>query len=374
MLVYIYFGYPIVIGCVANIKQKNISKNADFEPFVSILIPAFNEEACIEATIQNKLDLDYPNGKLEILVVSDGSTDNTDKIVRAIAEREPQVTIRLFRQVPRAGKTSGLNMIVPETKCEILVFSDANSIYDVGALKKLVNNFADSSVGYVTGKMVYVNADGALVGDGCSAYMRYENRLRKYESATGSIVGVDGGIDAIRKNLYQPLNADQLPDFVQPLKVVEKGFRVVYEPEALLKEQALNDVVSEYRMRVRVSLRALWAMHDMKKLFNPIAFGFFSFQLFSHKLLRYFGFVAQIILFVSNLFLVFSGSFFLFSFLSQIVFFALAWLGHVFKEEANQPVYLSLPYYFILLNLSSAQAAWRYFKGEKQVIWNPRSG
>jgi len=174
--------------------------------------------------------------------------------------------VRLIRQEPRAGKTSALNIAVPEARGEILIFSDANSIYEQNVLRELADNFNDPSVGYVTGKMIYTNADGTPSGDGCTAYMKYENRLRSWETSLGSIVGVDGGIDAVRKELYQPMNPDQLPDFVLPLKVVAQGYRVVYEPEAILKESSLATAKDEYKMRVRVALRALWGMWDMHHL------------------------------------------------------------------------------------------------------------
>ena len=151
-------------------------------------------------------------------------------------------------------------MAVPLASGEIIVFSDANSLYAPDALRRLLANFADEEVGYVTGRMIYANPDGAPIGEGCSAYMKYENALRLIETRLGSIVGVDGGIDAVRKVLYRPMNAEQLPDFVLPLKVVEQGYRVVYEPEALLWESSLNEAADEYRMRVRVSLRAFWAL------------------------------------------------------------------------------------------------------------------
>ena len=138
--------------------------------------------------------------------------------------------VHLIRQEPRAGKTLALNLAVGRAKGEIIVFSDANSSYSPDALRCLVENFNDPEVGYVTGKMIYTNPDGSPVGDGCTAYMKYENFLRTLETRIGSMVGVDGGIDAVRKSLYRPMNPDQLPDFVLPLRVVEQGFRVVYEP------------------------------------------------------------------------------------------------------------------------------------------------
>ena len=374
LLVYIYIGYPVFVCCLAKWQNQAIRKDIDYEPYVSILIAAYNEEDNIAETIHNKLKLDYPKKKFEIIIVSDESSDRTDEIVQSIADKEKDVSIRLFRQSPRKGKTSGLNLIVPEAKGEIIVFSDANSIYDNNALRILVSNFNDSSIGYVTGKMVYVNSSGAMIGDGCSAYMKYENWLRKHETLLGSIVGVDGGIDAMRKHLYQALNADQLPDFVQPLKVVESAYRVIYEESAILKEQALSSAESEYKMRVRVSLRALWALHDMKQLFNPLNYKLFSVQLISHKLFRYLAFVPQATLLFSNVFLISVSAFYVLFFIAQVVFFSLAWVGHTSENKGENAVWLTLPYYFTLLNISSMHATWRYLKGEKQIIWNPRSG
>ena len=247
---------------VLSVLRNRKIKKENVEPAVTILIAAYNEEDAISPTIANKLALDYPREKIEILVISDGSTDNTDEAVKQFQTDG----VCLLRQDPRAGKTAALNLAVEHAKGEILVFSDANSIYAPDALRKLVGAFADEQVGYVTGKMIYTNPDGTTVGDGCTAYMKYENALRGVESKVGSVVGVDGGIDAVRKSLYRPMRPDQLPDFVLPLMVIEQGYRVVYEPNAILRESSLQDVSDEYRMRVRVALRAFWALRDMRHL------------------------------------------------------------------------------------------------------------
>ncbi|MDY7031287.1 MAG: glycosyltransferase family 2 protein, partial [Thermodesulfobacteriota bacterium] len=244
MIFYIYFGYPLLIFLIGVIKNNRVNKDF-YEPYVTILIAAYNEENSIEVTIKNKLSLNYPKNKLEIIVISDGSTDRTDDIVKQYASQG----VKLIRQDPRAGKTSALNLAITEAKGEIIVFSDANSIYASDALGELLKNFNDSTVGYVTGKMIYTNPDGSVMGDGCTAYMKYENFLRQCETRIGSVVGVDGGIDACRKSLYQPMNPDQLPDFILPLRISEQGYRVVYEPDAILKEAALKASKDEYRMR-----------------------------------------------------------------------------------------------------------------------------
>ncbi|MAA66255.1 MAG: glycosyl transferase [Alteromonadaceae bacterium] len=373
LLIYIYFGYPLLVALLAT-SPRLVKKNPEHLPRVSIMIAAYNEAADIEATILNKLALDYPSDKLEILVVSDESEDGTDAIVERLADNS-NYSIRLVRQVPRQGKTSGLNMLVPEATGEILAFSDANSHWDTLALRKLTSNFADPEIGYVSGKMVYVNDDGSLVGDGCSAYMKYENWLREKETRIGSIVGVDGGIDAMRKSLYQPLRADQLPDFVQPLKVVEQGKRVVYEPEALLKEEALQDGSSEFSMRVRVTLRALWALKDMSHLMNPARNGLFAFQMISHKLLRYLAFVPQTIFTIVSLALVGRGGIYALSVVGLLVLYGLAWHGYQREKNGRRlPPYIAAPYYLMLLNYACYKAASAFLKGEKKVIWTPRKG
>src|SRR6266849_3389283 len=143
----------------------------------------------------------------------------------------------------------------------------------------LVRSFADPSVGYVTGNMTYTNPTESAIGEGSGTYMSYENLLRALETKLGSIVGVDGGVDAIRRQLYVPMRPDQLPDFVLPLSVVEQGKRVVYEPDALLYESALSHAEDEFRMRIRVSLRALWVLYDKRNLLNPFRFPVYSWQL-----------------------------------------------------------------------------------------------
>ena len=205
--------------------------------------------------------------------------------------------------------------------------------------------------------------------------MKYENWLRCQETRLGSVVGVDGGIDAMRKALYKPLRPDQLPDFVQPLKVVEQGYRVVYEPEALLKEDALTDGSSEFSMRVRVSLRALWALKDMRHLMNPARDGLFAWQMISHKLLRYAAFVPMVTLALATLYLAPKAGIYRLAALGYIAFVLLAWQGHQ-NEASGQSLsaIYSVPYYFMLLNLASYKACIAFLKGEKKVIWNPRKG
>ncbi|NRB41285.1 MAG: glycosyltransferase family 2 protein [Pseudomonadales bacterium] len=372
LLFYIYFGYALLLRFL---PKKVSPKNSDFKPLpsISILISAYNEEEYIEETLKNKLQLDYPKTQIEILVVSDASTDKTDAIVKKLASTST-IPITLVRQDSRQGKTAGLNRLVTLANSDILIFSDANSIYDASAVKQLVKQFKDPKVGYITGKLIYTQADGSIIGEGCSRYMQYENWLRQQETTISSIVGVDGGIDAMRKSLYSPLTADQLPDFVQPLKVIEQGYQVCYEPTAKLYEQALQMQEQEFRMRVRVCLRALWAIFDMRQLLNPAHYGMFAWQLTSHKLLRYLAFIPQAVILISNLALVGSGLFFQLFFLAQMLIYSFAYYGYRLRDKPNIPSLFGLPYYLLFLNISAAVACYKFLHKEKIVIWQPRQG
>jgi cellulose synthase/poly-beta-1,6-N-acetylglucosamine synthase-like glycosyltransferase len=368
-LLYIYVGYALTVYLLSKLRPNPILKRA-FEPLVTIVIAAYNEAGHIGATIANKLSLDYPPDKLDIIVVSDGSTDGTD----AIAQGFTDPRVRVYRQEPRNGKTSALNLAVQHAGGEILVFADANSLYDARALTYLTSNFADPSIGYVTGKLGYRNPDGTMTGDGCSAYMRYENFVRECESQVGSLVGVNGGIDAVRRTLYEPMHADDLPDLVLPLRVVKHGFRVVYEPLAQLSETANSNPEDEYRMRVRVSLRALWTLAEMPEIFNVRKLGFFAVQVFSHKVLRYLAFVFMVGLLMSAAALWPVGQIYRIALLLEIAFAAAAVAGFVAERLQKPSRLFAVPYYFMLVNTAALHACVKFLKGERHRVWRPRLG
>ncbi|HEV7609493.1 MAG TPA: glycosyltransferase family 2 protein [Steroidobacteraceae bacterium] len=370
--IYPYVLYPLLVSALGRLLRRTVAASDSFLPRVTVLTAAFNEARHIEATVLNKLRQDYPAELLDVIVVSDESTDDTDEIVARIAAADARV--RLMRQVPRSGKTSALNLAMPLVRGEIVIFADANSIYRPDTVRRLVRNFADPHVGYVTGKMLYVNPDGSLVGDGCSAYMRYENALRAAETRVGSVVGVDGGVDAVRRELYRPMRADQLPDFVLPLSVVEQGRRVVFADDAVLTEDTLSTGASEYRMRVRVALRALWALRDKRGLLNPLRTGLFAWQLWSHKVLRYLSFLPLAAAMVLNWMLLDHGALYVAGVIFQGVFLALtfaAWIGAGGIGRSSAGRYCL---YFALLNWASLIALTRFLRGQKQVIWQPRVG
>lgn len=372
LIIYIYAGYPAIVFLLAPILNRNVKK-ADIEPSITVVIAAFNEEREIQDTVANKLALDYPSDRLKVIVVSDGSTDRTDEIVRGLAEHN-EGRLRLLRQEPRQGKTQALNLALRHTTTDFVVFADANSMYAPNAVRALVRSFADTSVGYVTGQMVYTNLDGVEIGEGSGTYMSFENTLRALETRLGSIVGVDGGIDAIRRKLYVPMDPDQLPDFVLPLSVVEEGRRVVYEPDAVVYEPGLANATDEFRMRVRVSLRALWGLYDKRSLLNPIRYPQFAWQLISHKVLRYAAFLPLAGVLLFNLLAVSQHPFYAGFLALQLVAYAFAALGHSLRRLPAGASKLLVPYYFVILNAACVIAFWKFLTGQKIVLWKPRQG
>ena len=368
-LFYTYAGYPLLVIALGRVMRRRVGK-APSLPTISILIAARNEAAHIGATLENKLRIDYPADKIQIIVVSDASTDGTDAVVEQYRDRG----VRLLRQEPRRGKTAALNLAVQHATGDILVFSDANSVYAADALQALAANFSDPHVGYVTGRMAYQADESSSVGLGCRAYMAYEDLLRRSETHLGSIVGVNGGIDAVRRSLYDGMRDDQLPDFVLPLAVVRKGYRVVYEPDAVLHEDALTTAPAEYRMRVRVALRAWWALLDMRVLFNPCRYGLFALQLFSHKVLRYLAFAALPLLAIAAFALRDQGLLYRTAFVLGAAFAGVAGGGYVLERAGRSAGPFGVPYYFLLVNAAAAHAFLNFLRGRRQAVWTPRLG
>lgn len=365
LIAYVYLGYAWTLRLLPSRPAGR--RGAARLPTVTVVIAAHNEAACIAATVRDKLAQDYPADSLDVVVVSDGSTDGTDEIVSAL--NDPRVT--LLRQEPRQGKSLALNRGVAVATGELIVFSDANSRYEPSTVHRLVAALEDPAAGYVTGRLVYENPGETATGGGSGLYMRYENWLRQLETRVGSVVGVNGGVDAMRRSLYTPLRADHLPDFVLPLRVVEQGRRVVYRDDAVAYEAALARHADEFRMRVRVSLRALHALAAMRALLHP-RHGLFAFQLLVHKVMRYLLVVPLAGALVCSAMLAGSAPYAAI-FAVQLAAYALASIGWLARGRIRHRL-VFVPFYFSLLNLAAGAALLDFLRGRQQVVWTPRKG
>jgi cellulose synthase/poly-beta-1,6-N-acetylglucosamine synthase-like glycosyltransferase len=366
-VVYVYAGYPLTLWLLP--RRRTAALAPVRRPTVTVVIAAFNEVAHIGATVRNKLAQDYPADLLDVIVVSDGSTDGTDEVVSSIGIDESRVT--LLRQDPRQGKTLALNRAVAVARGEIVVFSDANSRYEPSAVSRLIAAFDDPEVGYVTGRLIYENPDDTATGGGSGLYMRYETCLRRLETRAGSVVGVNGGIDAVRRKLYRPMRADMLPDFVLPLDVVRQGARVVYCEDAVAREAALGRHADEFAMRVRVSLRALHALVGARGLLHP-RYGRFAFQLFVHKVLRYLLIVPLAATLVCTALLA-QSPVYLALLTMELTACGLAAVGWMSGGRIRFR-FVFVPFYFSLINIAAGAALLGLLRGQRQILWTPRKG
>ncbi len=366
LLTYVYVGYPLLVYLASVFFPKAV-KHSKIEPRVTVLITAFNEEAAIREKLDNTLKIDYPADKLEILVASDGSTDRTDRIVGEFATRG----VRLFRQEGRVGKTATQNNAVELATGEIVLFSDATTAYRKDVFTHLLPAFADESVGCVAGRLIYVNEDSSNVGKGAQRYWNYETFIKTAESRFCSLIGASGCLYAVRKSAYEPMYAEACSDFLICTSVYRKGLRSVFAPEAVCFEHTNRRTADELRMRVRVisqTFTDLWRNRDM---LNPLKSGFFAIELISHKVLRYAVPFILLVFFITSIVFTGSSPFYAAALAFQIMFYSMALIGWLLERAGKRLYLLSMPLYFVLANLASVVAFYKFLRGETYANWEP---
>lgn len=365
-LLYAYAGYPLLVWIYSRLRPKPVHRN-DIEPTVSFVITAYNEEKDLKRKLENTLALDYPKDKLEIIVASDGSTDRTDEIVKEFAGRG----IKLLRVEGRLGKTVAQNQAVDAAAGEIVLFSDATTIYKTDVLRRVVRNFADESVGCVAGKLIYVDPNDSSVGEGARSYWNYETFIKQAESLACSLIGVSGCLYAVRRKNYVPMYPEACSDFLIATKIREQNLRTVYEPEAVAVEETNNRTDKELKMRVRVIAQTFTDLWRHRRMLNPFRAGFYAVELFSHKVLRYAVPLFLLLLYFSNLALAFYSPFFDFLLLFQLLFYVLAVAAWLLDRAGISFKFLSLPLYFVLANAAVVIAFYKFLRGERFAAWQP---
>ncbi len=365
-LAYVYVGYPLLVYLVSVLFSRPVARG-QVEPSLTILITAFNEENGIREKLENTLKIEYPAEKLEILVASDGSTDSTDDIVREFASRG----VKLFRQEGRVGKTITQNNAVAHVKREIILFSDATTVYEADVLRKVLPAFADETVGCVAGRLVYVDNSATNVGKGAKSYWNYETFIKTAESRACSLIGASGCLYAVRRSAYQPMYAEACSDFLICTVLYRQGLRSIFEPSAVCFEDTNKRTGDEMQMRVRVISQTytdLWRNIDMM---NPLRSGFYAVELISHKVLRYAVPLLLLLLVISNLALSGSSTFFSVILAGQVLFYFMALIAWVFERIGIRLTLLAIPLYFVLANLASVIAFYRFIRGERVSTWEP---
>lgn len=376
LVAFSYAGYPLVLVLWDGLREARTGLRfvaggsdrraarppAGFEwPRVTIAFAAHDEEAVIGDKLRNLLALEYPADRLEILIGCDGCTDRTAELARAAGDERVKVV-----EGPRSGKASVLSRIVPQAAGDVVVFTDANTMMEPGALYALVRRFRDPSVGAVVGRLRLYNRVRREYEE--SLYWKYETALKFYEGKHGCVLGANGGIYAIRRILFRTLEADTIiDDFVVPVRIATRGWKVQYEPEAVAHEETTEDYDREFGRRARIGAgnwQALWRVPD---LLDPRT-GFLCFSFVSHKLLRW---AAPFLLgaaLLANVPLAFEPEAWGWRILlvAQTAFYALAFAG--WRGAGGRIA--SLAHYFVAMNAALAVGAWRFLRGTQRAAWD----
>jgi cellulose synthase/poly-beta-1,6-N-acetylglucosamine synthase-like glycosyltransferase len=367
LMAYVFVGYPGLLWLFSKLRPR-LPLQQNITPSVTLLISAFNEAHVIGRKIENALALDYPRERLEIMVISDASSDATDEIVRSYADRG----VVLHRMPQRGGKTLGLNAGVERARSEILVFSDANIIYRPDALRKLVRNFADPAVGCVTGDSRYEESAQSAAHQEEDTYWGYERFIRACESRIGSTVGGDGAIFAIRRALYRPLAHDAINDLVIPLRIVLEGHRAVFEPEAVGVEPSAGSFKREFRRKRRIVNRSWRGVMGLQGVLSPLRSGVFAWQVWSHKVLRWL-ILPMVIVAGAGCAMAYSqGWIYRLGTWGFVASIALAAIGAVLPERFTRVGRLAhISYYFYLVNIAAMLGIASATAGKVDAVWAP---
>lgn len=355
--------------CLRGFSPWPIRQMKPSSPPVTLIISAYNEEKMIGTKLENALELDYPPEKLTIMVVSDASSDRTDQIARSFENR----AVVLIRSEERKGKTAGLNTAMEKVVSDIVVFSDANALYQRNTIRKLVRHFSDEQVGYVVGHARYETCEDSAAGQSEGAYWDLEIRIKIWESAFSSVVGGDGALYAIRRSLWEPLRDTDINDFVNPLQIIAKGFRGIFDPEAVCFEKPAGDFQREFGRKVRIANRSFNGILRVPQVLNILKRGRFAWQVLSHKLLRW----LSLYIITLHFFLCLSAAFTGMGGALPVMFLGLygtmAFLALIGYRKDRKGIRCSkiffLPYYFCLMNIAAALGVWLRLKGEIITTW-----
>jgi cellulose synthase/poly-beta-1,6-N-acetylglucosamine synthase-like glycosyltransferase len=374
-VLYAYIAFPAVAAVMARAPRARMTHPRDASaaqpvdavtPAVTVIIPAYNEERSLDAKIRNVLATDYPSARLEVVVVSDASTDRTNDIARSFADRGVQLLV----QETRVGKTAGLNRAMTVSRGDIVVFTDANAMYAPSTIPALVKYFERPRIGLVTGYTRYVAADREDVAETTNAYTSLERVIKSAESRWGCCVGADGAIFAMRRSLFRPLRHDDINDLVLPLGVIEQGYECVLAADAYCTEQPGSSLDSEYRRQSRITNRTLRALWRHIGLLNPLRFGRFSFFLFSHKVVRFLVPIFLVTAFVALVLLARVHQIYLVA--AALVSIGLAAalgvsrLRHPWSLPARL---LSTMGVFLTINAAVLEGWWTFLRGRREVVW-----
>lgn len=372
LVFYTYIGYGVLLFTFVKFKsffcRIRTSHNSKFEPPVTLFIAAYNEKDCIEDKLQNTLNLDYPKEKVQILFVTDGSDDGTPELL----EKHKGITI--LHQDKRGGKTGAINRGMSFVKNPIVIFSDANAMLNKSAIREIVKHYKNPVIGCVAGeKRIIKTTEDNASGSGEGIYWKYESLLKSMDFKLNTAVGAAGELFSIRTELYEHINENIiLDDFIISMKIVEKGYKIAYEPKAFASEAASLSIHEEMKRKIRISAGGIQSIIKLYSLLNVFKFPMLSFQYISHRVLRWsLTPFALFLLMPINFLLIYEMDFSIYHlfFIGQILFYILAIIGWTLEQKKIKVKMVFVPFYFIFMNLCVIVGLSRFLKGNQSVLW-----
>jgi poly-beta-1,6-N-acetyl-D-glucosamine synthase len=365
---YSYFGYALLSYLLVKILRRPLPVfDKSFIPEVSIIIAAYNEKDFITDKIKNTLQLDYPPDKLQIIVVTDGSDDGTEQLIKEFPE------VKHLHIPERNGKIAAVDRAMAFVETSFVIFTDANTFINKDAIKKIIRHFKSDKVGGVAGeKRVQNKKQGGMIAEGEGLYWKYESFLKKLDSQLYSVVGAAGELYAIRKELYQSVPKDTIiEDFYLTLKIAAGGFKIVYEPEAFSIESSSVSVPEELKRKIRIAAGGIQSIIRLKNLLNPFRYGLLSFQYISHRVLRWtLAPLSIVLIFISNYILAYYQiPFYRMIFILQSIFYIMATLGMFLENSKVRIKLFFIPFYFLIMNYAVYVGFLRHLKGTQSVLW-----
>ena len=361
---YAMIGYPLTLLILEKVIKRTNDKDLSYKPFVSVIISAYNEEKVIEKKLNNILETSYPD--FEVIIANDASNDQTVPIVETFIANHPEANIRLNTVKNHLGKTNAQDEAVEVAKGDILVFSDANSMFKPDAISELVSFFTADDIEYVCGSLIYAKDDDIASVVAENTYWDMELRMRKIESEIATIAAGNGAIYACRKADYRHYDLVSSHDYEMPLAAGLNHKRALYNPAAIAFEKAGATSKDEFKRKVRMQRRILTNLFTNMRRLNIFEYGWFSFFHFNHKTLRFLQAFFHIVLFGSNLALVNAGVFYRLVLAIQIVFFSLALVGYI--SESGLKIFY-FPYYYTMMMAAQLKGAYNQVTGKSKATW-----